>query len=202
MGVPSLPIRNFSKFQAMSVLLTGFQIKKWGLKHFWGQSQDEGFAYLAIRLSESSEGAGSDFLRNVKRGCSFSPFTSTCPNVDDFYKKIKRYLAPQTSTLGLKRYKMVKRKIGESGLPCRTCPPWTRSHCRASHASAGWRSPHRRRSPVQHRLRSNLSSTNPDVGSSHQNRIMLLSWYWKARVWFLSILVTWYRSRSSRCHLI
>ena len=89
MGVPSLPIRNFSKFQAMSVLLTGFQIKKWGLKHFWGQSQDEGFAYLAIRLSESSEGAGSDFLRNVKRGCSFSPFTSTCPNVDDFYKKEK-----------------------------------------------------------------------------------------------------------------
>ena len=87
MGVPSLPIRNFSKFQAMSVLLTGFQIKKWGLKHFWGQSQDEGFAYLAIRLSESSEGAGSDFLRNVKRGCSFSPFTSTCPNKDDFSKK-------------------------------------------------------------------------------------------------------------------
>ena len=119
-----------------------------------------------------------------------------------FLQKRKRYLAPQTSILGLKRYKMVKSKIGESGLPCRTCPPWTRSHCRASHASAGWRSPHRRRSPVQHRLRSNLSSTNPDVGSSHQNRIMLLSWYWKARVWFLSILVTWYRSRSSRCHLI
>ena len=117
-------------------------------------------------------------------------------------KKRKRYLAPQTSTLGLKRYKMVKRNIGESGRPCRTCPPWTRSHCRVSRASAGWRSPHRRRSPAQHRLRSNLSSTNPDVGSSHQNRIMLLSWYWKARGWFLSILVTRYRSRSSRCHLI
>merc|ERR1711870_65840 len=72
MGVPSLPIRNFSKFQAMSVLLTGFQIKKWG---------------LAIRLSESSEGAGSDFLRNVKRGCSFSPFTSTLSNMSPLNSK-------------------------------------------------------------------------------------------------------------------
>jgi len=34
-------------------------------------------AYLVIRLSESSEGVGRDFLRKVKRGCSFSPFTST-----------------------------------------------------------------------------------------------------------------------------
>ena len=196
MGVPSLPIRNFSKFQAMSVLLTGFQIKKWGLKHFWGQSQDEGFAYLAIRLSESSEGAGSDFLRNVKRGCSFSPFTSTCPNKDDFSKKKEKVFGSANINFRTKKIQNGKSKIGESGLPCRTCPPWTRSHCRVSRASAGWRSPHRRRSPVQHRLRSNLSSTNPDVGSSHQNRIMLLSWYWEARVWFLFILFTWYRSRS------
>ena len=34
-------------------------------------------AHLAIRLSESSAGAGRDFLRKVKSGCSFSPFTST-----------------------------------------------------------------------------------------------------------------------------
>merc|ERR1711978_669656 len=66
------PNQDFSKFQAMSVLLTGFQIKKWG---------------LAIRLSESSEGAGSDFLRNVKRGCSFSPFTSTLSNMSPLNSK-------------------------------------------------------------------------------------------------------------------
>ena len=47
-GVPSGPIKNFSKFHAMSVLLTGFQMKNWGLD---------------IKLSESSEGAGRNFFR-------------------------------------------------------------------------------------------------------------------------------------------
>ena len=62
MGEPSGPMRNFSKFQAMSVLLTGRQIRNWG---------------LAIRLSGSSLGAGRDFFRNLNTGCSFSPLAST-----------------------------------------------------------------------------------------------------------------------------
>ena len=67
-GVPSGPMRNFSKFQAMSVLLIGLQIKNWG---------------LLIRLSESSDGAGNSFFRNLNIGCSFSPLASTCNNVED-----------------------------------------------------------------------------------------------------------------------
>ena len=55
-------MRNFSKFHAMSDLLTGLQMKNWG---------------LAIRLSGSSEGCGRDFLRNLKIGCSLSPLAST-----------------------------------------------------------------------------------------------------------------------------
>ena len=62
MGAPSGPMRNFSKFQAMSVLLTGRQIRNWG---------------FAIRLSGSSLGAGRDFFRNLNTGCSFSPLAST-----------------------------------------------------------------------------------------------------------------------------
>ena len=62
MGAPSGPMRNFSKFQAMSVLLTGRQIRNCG---------------LAIRLSGSSLGAGRDFFRNLNTGCSFSPLAST-----------------------------------------------------------------------------------------------------------------------------
>ena len=62
MGAPSGPMRNFSKFQAMSVLLTGRQIRNWGFD---------------IRLSGSSLGAGRDFFRNLNTGCSFSPFAST-----------------------------------------------------------------------------------------------------------------------------
>ena len=49
--------------------------EKFGMVHTF--STDKISLYLVIRLSESSEGAGSDFLRNVKSGCSFSPFTST-----------------------------------------------------------------------------------------------------------------------------
>ena len=86
MGVPSLPIRNFSKFQAISVLLTGFQIKKWGLQKDGYILVLDKIHYLAIRLSESSEGAGSDFLRKVKSGCSFSPFTSTCSHLNQFWQ--------------------------------------------------------------------------------------------------------------------
>ena len=62
-GVPSGPMRNFSKFHAMSVLLTGFQMRNWGLD---------------IRLSVSSDGAGRALFKNLKIWCSFSPLASTC----------------------------------------------------------------------------------------------------------------------------
>ena len=86
MGAPSGPMRNFSKFQAMSVLLTGRQIRNCG---------------LAIRLSGSSLGAGRDFFRNLKTGCSFSPLASTC--------ELKIYV-----------YMKISQALGLKSLPCQT----------------------------------------------------------------------------------
>ena len=94
MGAPSGPMRNFSKFQAMSVLLTGRQIRNCG---------------LAIRLSGSSLGAGRDFFRNLKTGCSFSPLASTC--------ELKIYV-----------YMKISQALGLKCLPCQTILLWTQTH--------------------------------------------------------------------------
>ena len=83
MGAPSGPMRNFSKFQAMSVLLTGRQIRNWG---------------FAIRLSGSSLGAGRDFFRNLNIGCSFSPLASTYKSLTVILSNLKKpYLVKQCS---------------------------------------------------------------------------------------------------------
>merc|ERR1719186_716825 len=68
-GAPSGEIRNFSKFQEISVLLTGFQMKNFG---------------SAIKSSVLSLGAGRLFFNHLKSGCSFSPFTSILSNMIAF----------------------------------------------------------------------------------------------------------------------
>ena len=95
MGVPSLPIRNFSKFQAMSVLLTGFQIKKWGLKHFWGQSQDEG-SRLPRHQTFWVVGRGRQrLLEECEEGMFILSIHLHLSKQRWFLQKRKRYLAPQ-----------------------------------------------------------------------------------------------------------
>ena len=62
-GLPFWSIRNFSKFQLMSDLFTGFQIINFG---------------SPIKLSVSSLGIGSLTFSQLNTGCSPSPFTITC----------------------------------------------------------------------------------------------------------------------------
>ena len=104
-GVPSGPIRNFSKFQAISDLLTGFQMKNWG---------------LTIRLSASSEGAGSDFFRYLNNGCSFSPLASTwnCLKLFLIYLSNFFILPYQTSLLWIQTHFQVWHVSKHSIFPC------------------------------------------------------------------------------------
>jgi len=68
-ALPFLSIRNFSKFQAMSLLLTGFQMMNFG---------------SPIRLSESSDGTGSSVFNHENTGCSPSPLIKILSNMMHF----------------------------------------------------------------------------------------------------------------------
>jgi len=64
-ALPFLSIRNFSKFHATSLLLTGFQMMNFG---------------SPIRLSASSDGIGSSLFNQENTGCSPSPLIKTLSN--------------------------------------------------------------------------------------------------------------------------
>lgn len=65
-ALPFLSIRNFSKFQAMSLRLTGFHMINFG---------------SPIRLSASSDGTGSSLFNHENTGCSPYPLIKTLSNM-------------------------------------------------------------------------------------------------------------------------
>ena len=149
MGVPSFPIRNFSKFHAMSVLLTGFQIRKWGLKKKLSQFFSPQIAFPSWPTWTSGSQSHLKVLAETFWGMWKADARSLhSPQPGEEIEK--KLLAVSNKLLRLRLLMLMATNIQIQTIllsPCQTCRPWTRSHCLASHASTGWLSPHHHRSP-------------------------------------------------------